>query len=119
VLRHKGIRWETFEVFYPRSIPHALTTTLAKIEEAVPGALKKADALDDKEWQTSKRRQRRYVAESPDLLYIGSPHLKRQSERVGDYHVITNIPWRDVPEILRLVCKAAEIECQYLSKFPF
>jgi len=106
---YKAQRWDVFESFHPWDISEAFKTTLERIEEAKPGAISRAADLDDKNWQSNKRRTRRYIAESPDLLYINSPHLQAQSESIAGYHVLTNIPWRDVPHILQLVCRAAGI----------
>jgi hypothetical protein len=44
------------------------------------------------------------------LLCINSPHLQGQSESIAGYHVLTIIQWRDVPHIIKLVCRAAAIE---------
>ena len=119
VFRYKKQRWKVLESFHPWDIREALRISLKRIEEEVPGALAKAAALDDQNWQSNKRRTRRYIAESPDLIYIDSPKLLAQSECVAGYYVPTNIPWRDVPDILRLCCKAAEIEYGSLSKITF
>jgi hypothetical protein len=107
---YKEQRWDVFESLRLWDIPEAFRITLGRIEEAKPGTLVKAAALDDKNWQSSKRRTRRYISESPELLYINSPHLQAQSEEIAGYHVLTNIPWRDIPHILQLVCNAAAIE---------
>ena len=119
VFRYKEGRWDIFESIRPWDIREALKVSLEKVEKAVPGSLKIAANLDDKHWQSNRRRTRRYIAESPDLLYIESPHLQAQSEAVAGYHVLTNIPWRDVPHILRLVCEAAEIEYGSLANISF
>lgn len=116
VFRYKEQRWDIFESFRPWDIPEALKTSLERIEESHPGALANAANLDDKNWQTSRRRTRRYVAESPNLIYIDSPHLQAQSVAVAGYYVPTNIPWRDVPNILGLICTTAGIECGSVSK---
>ena len=119
VFRYKMQRWDIFESLRPWDIREALKVTLEKIEEAIPGAVAKAAALDDKNWLSNKRRTRRYIAESPDLIYIDSPHLQAQSEQIAKHHVLTNIPWRDVPDILRLVCKAAGVEYGSLANLTF
>lgn len=119
MFRYSQGRWDVFESLRPWDIREALRVSLERVEEAVPGSLEKAVVLDDKNWQSQKRRTRRYIAESPDLLYIDSPHLQAQSEAVSGYHVLTNIPWRDVPHILRLVCEAAEIEYGSLANISF
>ena len=119
VFRYKDGRWDVFESLRPWGIREALKISLERVEAAVPGALEKAAHLDDKNWQSNRRRSRRYIAESPELLYIESPHLQAQSEAVSRYHVLTNIPWRDVPLILRLACQAAEIEYGALSNISF
>ena len=103
-------RWEIFESLRPWDIREALRISLEKIDDAFPGALARAAQLDDANWQANKRRTRRYIAESPDLVYIDSPHLQAQLEPVRGFYVPTNIPWRDIPSILRLACKAAGIE---------
>lgn len=119
VFRYKDGRWEIFDSFRPWDIREALKIGMERIEEAVPGAVAKAAKLDDKNFMSKKLRTRRYIAESPDLLYIGSPHLQAQAEKVAGHYVVTNIPWRDVPHILRLTCKAAEIEYGSLANISF
>ena len=119
VFRYKDGRWDIFESIRPWDIREALKISLERIEEAVPGSIQKAANLDDKNWQSNNRRTRRYIAETPDLLYIGSPHLQAHSAEVAGYHVLTNIPWRDVPRILRLACEASEIEYGTLGNFSF
>jgi hypothetical protein len=119
VLRYKGGRWEVFESLRPWDIREALKISLEKIEKAVPGAVAKAAKLDDRNFMSKKRRTRRYIAESPDLLYIESPHLREHAEKVAGHYVVTNIPWRDVPHILRLACTAADIEYGSLANISF
>lgn len=119
VFRYKEQRWDIFESLRPWEIREALRVVLERVETAVPGTLAKAATLDDEEWRSNKRRSRRYLAESPDLLYIGSPHLEGLSEAFAGYYVVTNIPWRDVSGILRLVCKGAGIQYGSLSDLSF
>lgn len=119
VFDYRSGRWSFFESLSPWDIREALRVTLKRIEEAMPGSMEKAAILDDENWLANKRRTRRYIAENPDLLYIDSPHLKDQAEAIAGYYVITNIPWRDVPGILRLVCKAAGFKFGPLADFSF
>ena len=119
VFRYSQGRWQFFESFRPLDIREALRVTLEKIEEANPGALAKASVLDDKNWLCTKRRTRRYIAESADLIYIDSPHLRNQTVRIAGHRVLTNIPWRDVGVVLMLVCKAVGVEYGSLSKLSF
>jgi hypothetical protein len=118
VFRYRCGRWDQFESLYPWCIREALRIGLERIDEAVPSSLDKAAKLDDENWLANNRRTRRYIAESPELLYIDSPHLQGQSEKVSGYHVTTNIPWRDVPNILRLICQAADLEYGSLADIP-
>ena len=78
--RYKVQRWDIFESLRLWDIPEAFKISLERIEEAKPGALAKAADLDDKDWQSNKRRTRRYIAESPDLLYINSPTSKHSQK---------------------------------------
>lgn len=119
VFRYKSGRWDLFESLRPWDIREALKVGLEKIEDAFPGAVAKAAALDDKNFQTNKRRTRRYIAEHQDLLYIDSPHLIDQSECVAGHWVVTNIPWRDVSAILKLVCESAQMQYGSLSGISF
>ena len=98
------------ESLRPWDIREALHVSLERVEEVLPGSLENACKIDDENWLSGSRRTRRYIAESPELLYIESPHLQSQSEEVSGYYVTTNIPWRDVPGIFRLLCEAAGIE---------
>lgn len=118
VFRYRCGRWDQFESFYPWCIREAVRIGLERIDESVPSSLDKAAKLDDENWLANDRRTRRYIAESPELLYIDSPHLQGQSEKVSGYYVTTNIPWRDVPNILRLICKAAKLDFGSLSDIP-
>ena len=111
VFRYSKGRWGIYEAVSPWEIGEALSISLQKIEEAFPGSLEKAAQVDDKNWQCSKSRSRRYIAESP--------HLKRQSVAISGFHVVTNISWAAVPNILRLVCDAAGIEYGNLSNILF
>jgi hypothetical protein len=119
VFRFKDQRWDIFESFRPWDIREALKVTLEKVEKNIPGVLQKATEIDDQEWQSNRRRTRRYIAETPELLYIDSPHLTSQAEPVASYYVVTNISWRDVPGILRLVCKAGHIGYGSLAEVSF
>lgn len=119
VFRYKEGRWESFESLSPWDIREALHTVMERIEDAVPGSIAKAAEIDDENWKNNKRRTRRYIAESPELLYIDSPHLQEHSEEVAGYYVVTNIPWRDVSGIVRLVCQAAGIKYGSLSEIAF
>lgn len=119
VFRYKNERWDIFESLRPWDIREAIKIGLQRIEDAVPGTLEKAAELDDQNWRNNKRRTRGYIAEASELLYIDSPHLQAQSESVAGYYFVTNIPWKDVPHILRLACKAAGIEYGTLSDISF
>lgn len=119
MFRYSQRPWQFFESFRPRDIREALRVTLEKIEEANPGALAKASVLDDKNWLLNKRRTRRYVAESADLIYIDSPHFRNQTVQIAGHHVVTNIPWRNVRVALMLVGKAVGVEYGSLSKLSF
>ena len=119
VFHYKIGRWNQFESLYPWDIREALQISLERVEEALPGSLERAANLDDENWLSSSRRTRRYIAERREFLYIESPHLQSQSQEVSGYYVTTNIPWRDVPTILRLLCQAARIEYQPLACLSF
>lgn len=119
VFRYKSGRWDLFESIRPWNIREALKVGLEKIEDAFPGAVAKAAILDDKNFQSNKRRTRRYIAERRDLLYPDSPHLRSQSEFVGGHWVVTNISWPDVPAILKLVCESAPVQYGSLSGISF
>jgi hypothetical protein len=119
VLHFKQQRWDVYESLRLWNIREALSVTLEQIESAYPGSLKKASEIDDKNWLKKTRRTRRYIAESPDLIYINRPHLAAQSQGVRGYHVPTNIPWRDVPIILRLVCRAAGLVYGTVASIKF
>lgn len=112
---HHGL-WERLDVLQPFDIPHALKQAFQLIETAYPGSIALASEADLKVFNQSSHRTRRYIAQSPDLLCPDSPHLRNQSVEVHGYHVLTNIPWRDVPGILKLVCDAAKSDCAPLSQ---
>ena len=110
IFRYQMGRWDYVDSFHPHTIGEALKVAFERIEEARPGTLARAAQLDDDDFQTNKRRKRRYVAESRDLLYIESPYLEPESDTASGYWFITNIPWSNVPAMLRLACKAAEVQ---------
>ena len=109
MFRYEEPRWTIVETFRPPNIREAFRTAIGRVEDAVPGSLAKAAELDDAEFQSTGRRKRRYLAESPELLYLDSPHLKESAEPVGDYYVDTHIAWLRVPVVLKLLCQAAGI----------
>ena len=67
VFGYRKQRRQIFESIRPWDIREALQIGLKTIEEAFPGALAKASALDDDDWLSSRSRTRRYIAESPDV----------------------------------------------------
>ena len=108
--RYEKPGWVISEKFHPSSVRETLRTTLETVEEAIPGSIAKAAELDDANQQFSKKQERRYVAETPDLLYLGSPHLaERYAELAGDYYVDTHHGWPSISKILNLICDAADI----------
>jgi hypothetical protein len=115
VFHFKEGRWDIYESYTPATIADAFETAFTKIEDAVPGSLAKAEELDDAKWLKTSSRKRRYIARDPSLLYIDKPHLRSKAAKVYGFFIVTNIDWPDVPDIIKLGCKAAGIQSLPIS----
>jgi hypothetical protein len=118
VFHFKERNWDIFESYRPFSIADALKVGLGRIDEVIPGTLARAAKIDDDNWMKTRSRKRRYIVENRDLLYLDRPRLRNRSEKVGDHFVLTNISWQEVPEVLKVACKAAGIEHGSMYRLP-
>lgn len=108
---------ELFELYKPRTLHDFVSQLLTVLSSIRPDFMSKVAELDDKLFQESKHKSRRYVAEHRDVLYIGSPHLtEKHSEQVLGYWVATNIGRKEVGTIIGLACQAACVRRESISK---
>lgn len=108
---------ELFELYKPRTLHEFVSQLLTALSSTSPDFMSKVAQLDDKQFQDSKHKSRRYIAEHRDVLYINSPHLtERHSEQVLGYWVATNIGRKEVGVIVGLACQAAGVKRESISK---
>ena len=107
---------ELFELYKPSTLHDLVSQLLTVLNSVRPDFMSKVAELDDKLFQESSHKSRRYVAEDRDVLYIGSPHLTKNSEQVLGYWVITNIGRKEVGTIIGLACHAAGVRRESISK---
>ncbi len=75
--------------------------------------------IDDRELMGNKHRKRRYIAERQDLLYLNSPHLNDQAQKVCGYWIATNIGRKEASEFVRMACLAAEVRYESIANIKF
>lgn len=81
-----------YEVYRHYSYGDFIFGLLSSLSEGDAGFMNNIQKLDDRKWQASPHKTRRYIAERQDLLYIGSPHLtEKHSRKLGDCWIATNI----------------------------
>ena len=108
---------ELLEIYKPRTLHEFVSQLLTALNSTCPDFMSRVAQLDDKQFQESKHKSRRYIAEHRDVLYIGSPHLtEKHSELVLGYWVATNIGRKEVGTIIGLACKAAGVKRESISK---
>ena len=108
---------ELFEVYKPRTLHEFVSQLLTVLSSTSPEFMSKIAQLDDKQFQESKHKSRRYIAEHRDVLYINSPHLtEKHSEQILGYWVATNIGRKEVGVITGLACQAAGVKRESISK---
>ena len=108
---------ELFEVYKPRTLHEFVSQLLTVLSTTRPDFMSKVAQLDDKQFQESKHKSRRYIAEHRDVLYINSPHLtEKHSEQVLGYWIATNIGRKEVSVIIGLACQAASVKRESISK---
>jgi|GEM_PF-6708546 negative regulator of replication initiation len=106
---------------YDRYEPKDLCDFLLKLFEVLSEGhsefMKSLAEIDDTKFIQGPQ-HRRYVAKERDLLFIQSPHLEEHSVQFLGYWVGTNNNKTQVASIARLACKAANIPCSTIRKFP-
>lgn len=108
---------ELFEVYKSHTLHEFVSQLLTVLSSTSPEFMSKVAQLDDKQFQESKHKSRRYIAEHRDVLYINSPHLtEKHSEQVLGYWVATNIGRKEVGVITGLACQAAGVKRGSISK---
>lgn len=108
---------EIFEVYKPPTLYDFISQLLTVLSSTCSDFMSRVAALDDKQFQESKHKTRRYVAERRDLLYISSEHLaEKHSKQVLGYWVATNIGHKEVSTIASFACQAAGVSRKSISK---
>ena len=106
-------------VIYERHSPPTLRELMLGLFDVLaavrPDFLQQLSALDDGRFMGT-RQQRRFIAERRDLLYIGSPYLDKYAVEFRGYWVATNVGHKEVHNICRLACRAADVKCESLTK---
>ena len=111
--RYKSQRWRISAKFQPRSVAEALCTTFEEVEASLPGSIAKAAELAADDFQATNK-QRCYIAETPELVYINNPDQvnKGTAKLVGGYYVDTHTGWKQVSDRLEFLCRAAGIRLE-------
>lgn len=107
---------EVFELYKPRTLHEFVSQLLVALAPVRADFMAELARLDDAEFQQSKHRTRRYVAEHQDALYIESKHLTEYSKQVLGYWVVTNIGRKEASAIASVACSAARVSRESISK---
>lgn len=100
-----------------RSLPDLVEGVLRTILAAEPAAEKRLLATDDRAWQESKHRERRYFAETQELLYIGNPGLTEKYARcVNGLWMVTNIGRPEASTMIQEIRRASSIPIEPWSR---
>ena len=110
VFEYEEGRFNVFESFQPSSIAEALQVSLERIEEAYPGSIEKAARSHVVIRLFGGDRTLRWIAKRTDPLVPNNPYSSEKRLEVAGCGVSTNIAWVDIPEVLKVVCKAAGIK---------
>lgn len=107
---------EIFELHKPRTLRDFVRQLLEILSTTRADFMERLARLDDEQFQKSKLKTRRYIAERQDLLYINAEHLSDYSEKILDYWVATNIGRKEVGTIVGFACEAAGVKRESISK---
>jgi hypothetical protein len=108
---------EVFELYKPKTLHEFVSQLLTVLSFTRADFMRRVAQLDDEEFQQSRHRTRRYIAEHRDVLYIDSKHLtEAHSEQVLGYWIATNIGRKEVGKIVGLACHAACAGRENISK---
>ena len=114
--RQPAIRHEQYDAYRPYTLKELLFELFDALHAHDANFLDKLDKLDDAEFQRSRHRTRRYLAEDKDVLYINSPHLTaKHVERFRGYWFATNIGGKEAGRTIGLACKAAGVKHSGIS----
>ena len=108
---------DRYERHEPVNLPDFMLRLFGVLAEDHPDFLERLSNLDDAEFMKSSK-HRRYVAKDRDVLYIKSPHLEHHSVPFRGYWVGTNVGSTQVESIAKLACKAADVPCASIRRFP-
>lgn len=115
--RWLGPGHEVFEAYKPETLHGFVSKLLTVLSSTRQDLMQTVERLDDEDFQHSKLKTRRYIAEHRDVLYINSSHLtERYSEQVLGYWVATNIGSKEVSTIIGYACQAAGVKRESISK---
>ena len=115
--RKLGPGREVFDMYKPSSLHAFVSQLLTALSATRTDFMSTVAKLDDEQFQQSKHKTRRYIAEHRDVLYINSEHLtEKHSEQVLGYWVATNIGRKEVGTIIGIACQAAGVKRETISK---
>lgn len=97
------------EIHEPTSLRDLLVRIIEIVDAADPEFVSRLLEIDDRQQQQSKRRSRRYFAESPDLLYIGNPALTHYSAPVSGIWFATNIGCSEASTMMGEIRRASRV----------
>lgn len=107
---------EVFELHRCLSLKQLITDVLRILNAAHPEFIARIQDLDDRAFQKSPHKTRRYIADRRDLLYINSPHLTdAHSINVLGCWVATNIGRKEASHLVSMACIAANVKRESLS----
>lgn len=109
---------EIYEVYKPSTLHGFVSQLFTVLSSTRSDFMSRVAALDDQQFQESKHKTRRYVAEHRDVLYINSEHLtEKNSKQVLGYWTATNIGRKEVGTIIGYACQAAGVPRESISRF--
>jgi hypothetical protein len=108
---------ELFELHRFLSLKELVRSVLVQLSASRADFWDRILELDDQEFQKSRHKMRRYIADRKDLLYINSSHLTDQhSMKIQGYWIATNIGRKESTGIIGMACEAAGIKRQSLNE---
>ena len=108
---------EVVELFRYSTYKEIVLGTLSVLADEDSGFMDRAAANDDARFMNSKHKERRYISEQRELVYIGSPHLTDQfTEKIKNHWVCTNIGRSESFAILAIAAAAMHVKRLPLSE---
>lgn len=108
VLRRAPGVHRRLDIHHPGSLREVIERLIGLAAEADAEFTARLLTLDDREQQHSRKRERRYFAESPDLLYIGNPSLQHYSQSIAGIWFATNVGCAETRVMIREIRQASQ-----------